>query len=150
MKGSFLYGCTQIKKNSMITLILNLKARVCYFYQIFILHQMIALQKVWKMFLFHLKSSFSSQDIQIFVFRSSPLILPVSHCFRDWSKVNLKVYDIINSRNKKLITHFVWYLWKEKRYDIETLFIDRVLNEEHFYGEIMHKMCTKSYYKTPF
>ena len=33
-------------------------------------------------FLFHLKSSFRSEDIQIFVFPSSPLFLPISHCFR--------------------------------------------------------------------
>ena len=38
-----------------------------------------------------------------------------------------------------LITHFVWYLEKEKRYDIETLSIDRVLNKENFYGKIMQK-----------
>ena len=36
-----------------------------------------------------------------------------------------------------LIIHFIWYLEKEKRYDIETLFIDRVLNKEHF----MEKSC---------
>ena len=29
-------------------------------------------------------------------------------------------------------------------YDIETLWIDRVLNEEHFHEETMQKMCTKS------
>ena len=43
-----------------------------------------------------------------------------------------------------VITHFVWYLDKEKSYDIETLSIDRVLDKEHFYGKIMQKMCTKS------
>ena len=86
-------------------------------------------------FLFHLKSFFRSQDIQIFVFPSSPLFFPVSHCFRGWSKINLKVYDIINCLNKNLITHFVWCLEKEKRYDIETLSVDRVLNKEHFYGK---------------
>ena len=95
-------------------------------------------------FLFHLQRSFCSRDIQIFVFLSSPLFLSVSHCFRGWSKINLKVYDIINYLNKNLITHFVWYLGKEKRYDIETLSIDRVLNKEHFYGKVMQKMCTKS------
>ena len=31
--------------------------------------------------LFHLKSSFCSRNIQIFVFPSSPLFLPVGHCF---------------------------------------------------------------------
>ena len=42
-------------------------------------------------FFFHLKNSFCSQDIQIFVFPSSPLFLPVSHSFRAWPKINLKV-----------------------------------------------------------
>ena len=57
-----------------------------------------------KCFSFHLKSSFHSQDIQIFVFLSSSLFAPVSHCFRGSLKVNLKVYDVINSLNKNLIT----------------------------------------------
>ena len=95
-------------------------------------------------FLFHLKSSFRSRDIQIIIFPPSPLFLPVSHCLRAWSKINLKVYDVINCLNKNLITHFVWYLEKEKRYHIETLAIDTVLKKEHFYGEIMQKICTKS------
>ena len=38
------------------------------------------------------------------------------------------------------MTHFVSYLKKEKRYDIETLSVDRVLNTEHFYREIMRKI----------
>ena len=88
-------------------------------------------------FLFYLKSSFHSRDIQIFVFLSSPLFLPVSHCFRGCSKINLKVYDVINCLNKNLVTHFVWYPEKEKRYDKETLSIDRVSNKEQFYGKIM-------------
>ena len=45
--------------------------------------------------------------------------------------MNLKAYDVINC------------LEKEKRYNNETLPIDRVLNTEHFYGKIMLKMCTK-------
>ena len=69
---------------------------------------MIALQKLWKCFLFNLKSFFHCQDIQILVFL-----------------INLKVYDI-NCLNKNLIIHFAWYLGKEKRYDTETLSIDRV------------------------
>ena len=36
--------------------------------------------KTMNFFLFHLKSSFSSQDIQIFVFLSFTLLFPVSHC----------------------------------------------------------------------
>ena len=47
-----------------------------------------------KNFLFHLKSSFYSQDIQIFVFSSFLIFFPVGDCFRGWSKINLKVYDI--------------------------------------------------------
>ena len=79
-------------------------------------------------FLFHPKSSFHSRDIQIFVFSPSPLFLPVSHCLRAWSKINLKVYVVINCLNKNLITHFVWCLEKEGRYDIGTLAIETVLN----------------------
>ena len=51
-------------------------------YQILIFHQMIALKNYEKCFLFPLKSSFCSQDIQIFLFQSSPLFLPVTLCFR--------------------------------------------------------------------
>ena len=77
------------------------------FCHMIIFHQMTALQKLWKYFLFHPKSSFHYQDIQIFVFPSSSLFLPFSHCFRGCSKINLKVYDVINCLNKNLITHFV-------------------------------------------
>ena len=85
--------------------------------------------------LFLLKSSFRSQDIQIFVFSSSPLFFPVSHCFRGWFNKNFKVYEVIICLNKNLITRFVWYLEKEIRCGIETLAIDRVLNTKHFYGK---------------
>ena len=114
------------------------------FYHIFISHQMIALKKFEKCFLFHLKSSFRSRDIRFFVFLSFPLFLPAGHCFGGWSKINLKVHDVINCLNKNLITHFVWYLEKEIRCDIETLPIDRELNKAHFYEKIIQKMCTKS------
>ena len=130
--------------DNMLASYKTFKACVRCFLSYFISHQMIALQKLRKMFLFHLKSSFRSRDIQFFVFPFSSFFLSVSHCFRGWSKINLKVCDIINCLNKNLITHFVWYLKKEKRYDIETLSIDRVLNKEHFYGKIMQKICTKS------
>ena len=78
-----------------------------------------------KCFLFHLKALFRSRDIQFFVLRSTPIFLPVGHYFRGWLKINLKVYDIINCL-KKWITHFVWYLEKEKRYDIDTLSIGSI------------------------
>ena len=113
-------------------------------YRIFIYHQMIALQKIRKMFFISPKKLFSFSRYSSFVFLSFPLFLPVSHCFRGWSKKNLKVYDVINCLSKNLITHFVWYLKKEIGFDIETLSIMRVSNKEHFYGKITQKMCTKS------
>ena len=119
----------------------KLKLVSAIFYQIFIFHQM-TLQKLWKMF-FYLKSSFRSEDIQIFVFLSSLLFFAVSHCFRCWSKKNRKVYDVINCLNENLITHFVWYFEKAIRCDIETFSSDRELNKGHFYGKFMQKMCTK-------
>ena len=42
------------------------------------------------------------------------------------------------------MTHFVWYLEKEKRYGIETLSTDRALNKEHFYGKFMSKWAPKA------
>ena len=66
------------------------------------------LSKIWHYVpKFHLKSSFCSQDIQIFVFSSSHFFFPVSHCFRGSFKKNLKFCDIMNYLNKNLITHFV-------------------------------------------
>ena len=76
----------------------------------------------------------------MFVFPSSLLFLPVRHCLGGWSKINLKFYDVINCLNKNLTAPFAWYLGKVKRYEIETLSFDRVLNKEHFYGKIMQKI----------
>ena len=53
------------------------------------------------------------------------------------SKDKLKVYDVINFLNKNLVMYFVWFLEKEKRYDIETLSIDRVSKKEQFYSKIL-------------
>ena len=96
------------------------------------------LKKFQDNFLFDLKSSFHSRDNQMFGFLSSHLFLHVSHCFRGCSKVNLKVYDIINCLHKNLTTQFVWYLEKEKKYDSKILSIDRVLNKKH-----IKKSCWK-------
>ena len=82
--------------------------------------------------------------LELIKFPSFPLLFLVSHCFRGWSKINLKVYDPIMCLNKNSITHFVWYLETEKRYETETLSIDGVSNKEHFIGKIMQKVCTKS------
>ena len=131
------------RKGEVHTVYIDVKARVHYF---LIFHQMIAFRNYEKCFWFHLKSSSRSQDIQIFVMPSSTLFLPIGHCFRGWSKINLKVYDIINclNKNKNLITHFTWYLEKEMMYDMETLSMDRVLHKEHFHGKMMKKISTKS------
>ena len=93
-------------------------------------------------FYFILKA-FCSRDIENFVFPSSPLFLPISHCFRAWSKLNLKVYDIINCLNKNLIIYFVWNLEKES-YDIETLSIDIVLNKVIFVEKSYRKCWSKA------
>ena len=123
---------------------LSLKLVSTIFYQIFLFTKWEPFKKYEKCFLFHLKSSFCSWDIQIFVFSPTPYSFPVSHCFRGWSKENLKTFDFINCLNKNLITHFVWYLEKKRMCDIETLSIDRELNKEHFDEKIMQKMYTKS------
>ena len=80
----------------------------------------------------------------MFVFLFFPFFLPVGHCFRGWLKINPKVHDAINCLNKNSIKHFVWYLEKEKRYDIETLSIDGVSDKEHFYTKLCRKCAAKA------
>ena len=121
----------------------RLKAYDCYFYQIFIFSPNDSPSKTEKCFVFHLKSDFHSRDIHISVFLSIPFFLPVSHCFRGWLKINLKVHDLINCLNKNSITHFFWYLEKEKRYDIEILSIDGVSDKEHFTKTFLRKCAAK-------
>ena len=121
-----------------------LKLVSAIFYQNFIFHQMIALQKLWKMFFISSKKLFSFLRYSSFLYIRLPLFFPVSHCFIGWFKKNFKVYGVINCLNKNWITHYVWYLEKKIRYDIDTLSTDKVLNTEHFYGKIMQKLCTKS------
>ena len=121
-----------------------LKLVSAIFNQICIFHQMIELQKSYeKCFLFHLRSSFCSRDIQIFVFPSSPLFLPIRHCFRGCSKIIL-VYDVINCLNKILMMHFNWYLEKKKRYDIETFSIGKVLNKAIFMEKSYRKCAPEA------
>ena len=125
------------------TLVELFKACVHYFLSNFYFSPNHSPSKTMKNVLFHLKISFRSQDIQIFVFSSSHFF-PVSQCLRGWSKKNLQIHDVINCLNKNLITYFAWHLEKEIGCDIETLSIDKELNKEHFYGKIMQKMCIKS------
>ena len=122
----------------------TLKLVSAFFYQVFIFHQMIALQKLWKMFFLSSKKLFSFSRYSNFCIFVFPSFFSVSHCLRGWSKKNLKIHDIINCLNKNLITHFVWYLVKEIRCDIETLSIDGELNNEFFYGKIKEKCASKA------
>ena len=107
-----------------------IKACVCYFYQYFF-QQMIVLQKLWKMLFISSKKLFSFSR---FLYFHLPLFLSLSATTLE---DDLGHHHCLN---KDLIIHFVWYLGKEKRYDIETLLIDRVLNKEHLY---MKKSCRK-------
>ena len=137
----FTISFTGLFSNNFTNIFLKLVSAI--FYQFFIFHQMIALQKLWKTFFISSKNLFSFwrySDFCIFVF---PFFFPVSYCFRRWSKKNLKIY-VINCLSMNLTTHFVLYLEKEIRCDIETLSINRELNKEHFHGKIMQKICTKS------
>ena len=113
------------------------------FYRIFISHQMITLQKLWKRLFVSSKKLISFSRYSHFCIPSAPLFFPVSHCFRGWSKINLTACDVINCLNKNLITHFVWYLEKEKSYDIEIVSTDRVFNKEHFIGKSCRKCASE-------
>ena len=94
-----------------------LKACVRYFHQIFIFSPNDSLQKLWKMLFISLKSSFRSRDIHFLLYFCPFLyfcIFVFVFVFTGWSKIILKVHDVMNSLNKSSITHFVWYHEKEK------------------------------------
>ena len=123
---------------------LKFKACVRYFLTNFYLSRNDSPLKTMKaVFNFILKALFV---LEIFKFLYFHLLLFFSlsiHCFRASSKINLKVYEIINCLNKNLIIHVVWYLEKKKRYVIETLSIDRVLNKDHFMEKSWRKCAPK-------
>ena len=121
----------------------NLKLMSAIFCQNFIIHQIIALQKLWKMFFISSKKLFSFLRYLSFCIFIFPSFCPCRPLLC-WSKKNLKTCNVINCLNKNLITHLVWYIGKEIRCHIEILFIDRQLNKQKLYGKIMQKMCTKS------
>ena len=114
------------------------------FYQIFIFHQMIAIQKLWKIIFVSSKKALFVLEIFKFLYICPSLFFALSAIALEIDSRKMLVYDVVNCLNKNLNTHYVWYLEKEIRCDIGTLSIDRVLNAEHFYGKIMQKMCTKS------
>ena len=107
-----------------------------HFYSFF--HQIIVLTKLWKMLFVSSKKLFSFSRYSKFCISIFPsfFYLPLLYKMIVEDK---PVCDVINFVNKKLITHFVWYLENEKRYDIETLLIDRVLNKDCF----VEKSCRK-------
>ena len=81
---------------------------------IYIISAAVPLNDYEKCFLFHLKSSFCSRYIQIFVFPTSLQFFPVNHCLRWWFKINLKVYNVSNCLNKNLI-HILFDISREKK-----------------------------------
>ena len=84
----------RVHRVSYIAMKSILKLLFTIFYQIFISHQMIVLQKLWKMFFISSKKLFSFSKYSNFCISAFPSFSPVSHCFRGWSKINLKVYDV--------------------------------------------------------
>ena len=120
-----------------------LKLVSAIFIKFLFFHQMIALQKLWKMLFISSKMLFSFSRYSIFCIFVLPYF-STCRCFREWSKINLEIHDVINSLKKSSITNFIWYLEKEKRYDHEILSINGVSDKERSYRKIMQKMYSKS------
>ena len=110
------------------TYLLNIVSAI--FSEIFIFHQMAALQKLWKMFSISFQNPFSSWDFQKIFY------LPGSHFLKSWSKINLKFYDVFNCLKKNFR--------RTQRYDIEPLAIDTVLDKEHFIEKSYRKWAPKA------
>ena len=111
----------------------KVKAFVRYFYQIFIFSPIDSPAKTMKNTSYFIKKALFVLEIIKFLYFHPSLFF--FHCFRRWSKINLKVYDTINCLNKNSITHFVWYLEKEKgvtlklcpqmEYQIKNIFMEK-------------------------
>ena len=121
----------------------SLKLVSAILYQFFIFHQMIALPKLWNFYFFYLISSLRSWDFCIFIF---PSYFPVSHCFRGWSKKNLKIYDVINCLNKNLMKAGLyddiflsrpWNFYSERR-------LSKYFWERNVCREILFSLFTQS------
>ena len=65
-----------------------------------------------KWFLFHVKSSFRSQDIKLFVSPSSPRFCPVSHCWKSGLNKCFKIDDVMKWLNNNFKIHIDRYLRK--------------------------------------
>ena len=73
----------------------HLKLVSAIFIKFLFFQQMIAFQSIWKCFLFHLKSSFRSRDVQFFVF--FPLLSTLSRLKR--TNGSGIIYDVMNWRS---------------------------------------------------
>ena len=80
----------------------TLKLVSTIFCQIFISHQLADLQKLRKMLFISPKKLFSFSIYSNFCISIFPSFPPCQPLFRDWSKINLKVYDVIKCLNKNL------------------------------------------------
>ena len=130
-------GVCYLKASSYVAtwyIISELRLVSAIFIKSLFFHQMIALQKLWKMLFISSKKLFLFSRYSFFCIS----VLPSFSTYRSllWKviKINLKVHDVISCLNKNSISHFVWYPEKEKRYGIEILSIDRVSNKEHYYS----------------
>ena len=89
---------------------------------------------------FHLKSLFRSQGIQISVSASCPVLRSVSHYSRKWSKINLKVYGIINYLNKNS-KHILFAILRRKL--VLILKLGQLIDYYEVRNISMEKVCRK-------
>ena len=90
-----------------------LKLVSAIFYQIFTSYLTMAFQKLWKMFFISFKKLSWFSRYSNFVFLSTPLFPLVSHSFIGWSKINLKVNNVINYLDKNFT--FCLISWEGKK-----------------------------------
>ena len=87
-----------------------------------------ALKQLWKMIFISYKKLFLFWRYSNFC---------ISYWLKGWPKLNLKVQDVSNCLLKNLITHFVWYIEKEKTCDIKLC----QLTENYVRNIFMEKSC---------
>ena len=121
--GAWLFSHSMLVTTRHLWFSKNLKLVSAIFQEVFIFHQMVALQKLWKMFFTSSKKLFSFSRYSNFCISTFPSSSPCQPLLESLIQHNLKVYDVINCLNKNLITHFVWYLEEKKRYDKKVNFI---------------------------
>ena len=89
--------------------------------------------KAMKNVFYFIKKALCSEDIYF------PFFFYLSAIALAWSKINLKVYDVISCLNKYLIAHFVWYLEEEKTMMLKLC----PLIEYYIRNIFMEKSCRK-------